>query len=157
MAEEQRDEELSDEEAIFKIAQAMKDNAPSAEDKHTVHTFLNNIALAKDSKKVANLRDDKEMNELGVPVHNVRGTLEMSRISGSIMGNDYFKEWFNQEAESILATSLSREGFLVRQGTTQTKQVADITKRRTINKGWFGSKKVQESGGDTIGGSNDNK
>jgi len=31
-----------------------------------------------------------------------------------------------------------------------TKQVADITKRRKINKGWFGSKKVtEESGGDT--------
>ena len=54
-------------------------------------------------------------------------------------------------AEATLATSLSKQGFLVRQATTQTKQVADVTKRRTVNKGWFGSKKIQESGGDTTG------
>ena len=49
-----------------------------------------------------------------------------------------------------MATSLSRVGFLVRQSTVQTKQVADITKRKKINKGWFGKQKVEESGGDTI-------
>ena len=38
----------------------------------------------------------------------------------------------------ITSTSLSREGFLVKQATTQTRQIADISKKRKVNKGWFG-------------------
>lgn len=146
----EQEQELSDDEVIMKIAAAMKDNTPTAEDKQSVHTFLFNVATAEDTTKVGNLRDDKEMNELGNPSHNVRGSLELARISELIMDNKIFTNWFKKEAEEILATSLSREGFLIKQATTQTKQVADITKRRKINKGWFGSKKTEESGGETI-------
>jgi len=148
MAEEKQ--ELSDEEALMKIAQAMKDNAPSQDEKHNVHTFLFNIATAKDTTKTAYLRDgsDKEIDELGIPEHTVRGCKELSRISGKIMNNTFFEEYFNSEVEDTLATSLSRKGFLVKQGTTQTKQVADVTKRRKINKGWFGKSKEETSGGE---------
>lgn len=141
--------EMSDEEALKRIAEAMKDNAPSPDEKHNVHTFLFNIATADDTTKTGNLRDDKELNELGVPEHTVRGCKDMALISEKIMDNDYFKSYFEKEAENTLATSLSREGFLVRQGTTITKNVADVTKRRKFNRGMFGSKKiVEESGGD---------
>jgi len=150
MTEQEQEQEISDEQAIMKIALAMKDNAPSQEDKQSIHTFLFNVATSPNTTKIGNLRDDKEINELGVPLHNVRGSLEMSRISGLIMENDFFKKWFEEEAESILSTSLSREGFLVRQATTQTKQVADVTRRRKINSGWFGNKKVEEAGGDSF-------
>lgn len=143
------EEEMSDDEALMKLAAAMKDNSPSLDDKQSVHAFLNNVATATTTTKVGNLRDDKDLNELGIPAHNVRGSLEMARISDKIMNNPFFKDYFAAEAEESLATSLSREGFLVRQATTSTKQVADVTKRRKINKGWFGSKKVEESGGDT--------
>ncbi len=145
---EQQHEELTDEEAIMKIASAMKDNTPSLEDKQSVHAFLNNVATADKTTKVGNLRDDAEMNELGNPSHNVRGSLEMARIADKIMSNEFFKDYFEAEAEETLSTSLSRDGFLVRQATTSTKNMADVTKRRKINKGWFGSKKVEESGGD---------
>lgn len=145
---EQQQEELTDEEAIMKIASAMKDNTPSLEDKQSVHAFLNNVATADKTTKVGNLRDDSDMNELGNPSHTVRGSLEMARIADKIMNNTFFKDYFAAEAEETLATSLSRDGFLVRQATTSTKNVADVTKRRKINKGWFGSKKVEESGGD---------
>ena len=148
MVEEKQEEEMTDEEALMKIASAMGKNAPTAEDRQSVHQFLHNVATADETKKVGNLRDDKDMNELGLPVHSVRGSLEMARIADKIMNNKFFKEYFEAEAEDILATSLSREGFLVRQATTQTKNVADITKRRKINKGWFGKEKVEESGGD---------
>jgi len=143
--------ELSDEEAIMKIAAAMKDNAPTMEDKQSVHTFLFNVATAESTTKVGNLRDDREINELGVPFHTIRGSFEMARISELIMGNSFFKKWFQTEAEEILATSLSREGFLIKQATTQTKQVADVTKRRKVNKNWFKSKE-ETSGGDSLGG-----
>ena len=151
MSEQQQQQEMSDEEALMKLAQAMKDNAPSGIDKQSVYAFLNNIAVSDDSRKVANLRNDKELDELGTPLHHVRGSLEMARISAKIIENDYFTAWFEAEAEETLSTSLSREGFLVKSATTQTKQVADITRRRKINKGWFGSKKIEESGGNTLG------
>lgn len=149
MSEQKQEKEISDEDALLKIAEAMKGNAPSLEDKQSVFTFLFNVATAEDTTKTANLRDDKDMNELGVPAYTVRGAKEMALISNKIMDNNYFKEYFIAEAENTLSTSLSREGFLVRQGTTQTKQIADVTKRKKVNTGWFGKKSVEESGGDS--------
>ncbi len=72
----------------------------------------------------------------------------MARISSDIMDNHFFEQYFNKKAEETTATSLSREGFIVKQATTQTKQVADLTKRRMINKSWFGAEKIQEQGGE---------
>ena len=144
-------EELTDEEAILKIAQAMKDQAPTQEDKQNIHTFL--VKVVEEDKvhnlaKIGNLRDDKEMNELGDPTWNVRGALEMARISDKLMDNPFFQGYFEDSAKETLATSLSRTGFLIKQATTQTKQIADVTRRRKMNKGWF--KKSEElSGGDT--------
>jgi hypothetical protein len=130
----------------------MKD-APSQEDKHNIHSFLVKVVEEEDYDRVAklgNLRDDKEINELGVPKWTIRGCFEMARISGLLMHNSFFQSWFLDTAKESIITSLSREGFMIRQATTQTKQVADITKRRKINKGMFGSKKIEEQGGDTI-------
>jgi len=143
------EEEMSDDEAILKIASAMKGNEPTHDDKQSVPAFLFNIVTSDDTTKIGNLDNDKDNNELGFPVHNVRGSLELARISDQIMDNEYFTKWFATEAEATLATSLSKQGFLIKQATTQTKQVADVTKRRKINKGWFGSKKIEESGGET--------
>lgn len=145
---EQQQESMSDEEAIMKIAMAMKDNAPTQEEKHNVHKFLFDVVMAKDTTKIGNLQVDKEINELGVPEHTVRGSKGMQLISNMIMENDYFAEYFEKEAENTLATSLSREGFIVKHATIQTKQIADITRRRKTNKGWFKTK-TEESGGDT--------
>jgi len=140
--------EMSDEEALMKIAQAMKDNTPNQDDRVNVHTFLRDVVVTPDTTRVGNLRDDKEINELGIPAYNVRGSKEMSLIAEKIMGNDFFKEYFARMSANTTDTSLSRGGFLVRQSSTQTKQVADATKRRTVNKGWFGKEKIEEQGGD---------
>ena len=153
-AQQQSNEEISDEEAIMRIATAMKDAVPG-EDKSNVHTFLLNVVQAEDVEKiikVGNLRDDKEMNELGHPTWTARGDLRMALIADKIMDNVYFTEYFEQDVVNTLATSLSREGFLIKQATVQTKQVADVTRRRKINKGMFGKKQIEESGGDVTGG-----
>ena len=142
------DDIMTDEEALMRVAAAMKDSAVSPDEKHSVPSFLFNVVKAKDSTKVGNLRDDKEMNELGVPTYNVRGAKDMALISEGIMNNTYFSEYFEKEAQNTLATSLSRSGFLIRQANVQTKQVVDATKRRKVNKGWFGKENVEESGGD---------
>ncbi len=141
-------ESISDEEAIMKIAQAMKDNTPSQEDKVNIHTFLRDVVVTEDTTRVGNLRDDKDINELGIPQYNVRGAREMALISDKVMGNEFFKEYFDKMSANTTDTSLSRMGFLVRQASTQTKNVADITKRKKVNKGWFGKTNTEEQGGD---------
>lgn len=152
MTEETNQPEMSDEEALMKIAQAMKDNAPTQDEKQNVHSFLVNVVQAIEIDKIiktGNLRDDKEMNELGHPTWNVRGCLEMARISDKIIENDFFTEYFEAAAKETTSSSLSRDGFIIKQATTQTKQVADVTRRRRIKKGWLGGQKIEESGGDT--------
>jgi len=140
--------ELTDEEALRKIAAAMKDNAPSSDEKINQHTFLRDVVIAPDVTRIGNLRDDKEMNELGLPSYHVRGSKSMALVSDKIMSNEFFRVFFEAEAQNTLATSLSRAGFLVRQASVTTKQISDSTKRRKINKGMFGRSQTEESGGD---------
>lgn len=149
MSEEENNQEEDNltEEDILKLAQSMKDNVSSGEEKHNVHTFLNSVVTAQDSKKISNIKEDKELNELGIPNYNVRDNLELIRISEHLVGNKFLSDYFKQELEDTLSTSLSRSGFLVRQATTTTKQVADATKRVKENKGWFKSSK-ETTGGD---------
>jgi hypothetical protein len=144
MSEEQ---EMSDDEAIMKIAAAMKEN-PSQDEKTNVHTFLNNVVASEDNTKIGNLKRDKDIDEVGRPCYHVRGAKELALISKDIMNNEFFEKHFEADAQNTLSTSLSAEGFLVKQATTQTRQVADATRRRKINKGWFGSEKIEEQGGD---------
>lgn len=150
MVEEVREEDneaLTNEE-IMKLAKAMEQNAPVQDEKQNVHTFLHSVVISEDTRKIGNLRDDDKLSELGLPAHTVRGSFEMARISGSIMDNPFYQQWFLNEAEEALSTSLSRGGFLIRQATTTTKAVADATKRTKINKGMFGKKNIEVSGGD---------
>jgi len=137
----------SDEEELKKLAQYMKENAPSPEDKQNAFTFLTNVTIAKDTTRLGNLIDDEKLNELGIPKHSLRGFKEFARISSEIIQSEFLTNYFNLGSANITETSLSRGGFLVRQATTQVKQVADVTKRRVSNKGWF-KKKEQVQGGD---------
>lgn len=148
---EQEGTQGTDEADLLRLAQMIKDTVPSADEKQNVHTFLLNVVNAEEINnvmKVGNLRDDKEINELGKPTWNARGSLGMALISDMIMGNNYFKEYFEKESNITLGTSLSRDGFLIRQSTTTTKSIADVTKRRKINKGMFGKRNIEEQGGD---------
>jgi len=149
---QQIDENMSDEEALQRITLAMKENAPSQDDKNNMHTFLLNVVQADEIDKlakIANLRDDKDLNELGLPIWTVRGGLDMAMISDKLMDNDFFKGFFEQQVRNTLTTSLSRDGFLIKMNATTTKQVADTTKRKKINKGMFG-KKTEETSGEGV-------
>lgn len=148
MPEEQQDEDTLTEEEVLKLAQAMKDNVPTQDEKQNVHTFLHSVVLAEDTRKIGNLKDDKDFNELGFPELTVRGGFDLALISDEIMDNKFFSDFFKKQAEDTLATSLSRGGFLIRQATTTTKQLADATKRKKINKSMFGKKTEEKSGGD---------
>ena len=47
-------------------------------------------------------------------------------------------------AEITTATSLSKEGFLLRLSVTQKKELADVTAKPKKNKGWFRKKDSTE-------------
>ena len=146
------DEEISDDEALKRIVEAMKGNVPSQDDKNNMHTFLLNVVQAEDIDKIAkvgNLRDDKDINELGNPIWSVRGAFDMAMLSDKLMDNKFFQEFFETQAKNTLITSLSREGFLAKLAVTTTKNVADITRRRKVNKGMFG-KRTEESSGEGV-------
>ena len=111
-------------------------SAPTAEEKHNVHTFLFRVATADDTTKVGYLKEE----ELGKPTHPVRSYKEYALIADKIINNPFIASFFAAESENTTATSLSREGFLDKLAITQTRQVADITKTKKENKGWFKSK-----------------
>lgn len=145
---EEPTQEQNDDERLAQLVMAMKDNAPVQDEKHNVHTFLNNVVFAEDCTKIGNLKRDKDIDELGKPKFTVRGCKDMALISKEICKNDFFADYFEKEAQNTLATSLSDGGFLVRQATVSTKQVVDATKRRKINRGWFGKSSEEVQGGD---------
>jgi hypothetical protein len=152
--EEQSLEQQQEEERFAQMVQALKGNAPAQDEKHNVHTFLNNVVFADDSTKLGNLRHNKELDELGNPDHHVRACKEMELIATEICDNKELATIFNKEAEITLATSLSDEGFLIKRATTETRQVADATRRRKINRGWFGKSTEESSGGDITNANN---
>ena len=129
--------QMSDEER-----KAALDNypVPFPEAKHNVHTFLNNVLETKDTTKVGFLSE----TELGSPIHSVRAYKELALISNVIIGNPLFEKYFSVEGENTLASSLSRNGFLVKMAITQTRKIEDMTKPKGENKGWFKGKGNKE-------------
>jgi len=142
---EQEQEEISDDEAIKKLAEAMKGSAMSPEEKQNVFTFLTNVAITKDTTKTAFLRDDKDLNEVGIPKLPVRTYHSLALVASDIMNNVYFEAYFKKEAEIIAKTSLSRGGFLTKLAVMQRREIADVTapRRRKSSKSWFKSKEPQ--------------
>lgn len=110
------------------------------EEKHTVHTFLYKVATSEDTTKIAYITEE----ELGHAVYPVRSFKSFSLIAEKIIRSNYLKEYFDKESEIITSTSLSKNGFLIRAAITQKKELSDVTKRHTINRGWFVKKPEEE-------------
>jgi len=144
MVEEQEqvnDEDFSEEEILERIAGAMGNNASAPDGNQNVHSFLHSVATADDTVKTGFLRDDKELDEVGVPKLPVRSFHSLALISDKIMGNDYFKDYFEAEAEIVTKTSLSRNAKLLSLAVLQKKEIADVSVGpRKENKSWFKSK-----------------
>lgn len=114
--------------------------APSPEEKYNVHVFLHRVATSPNTVKVANL----SVEELGMPKYPVRSILEFALIAEDIIGNKFIADHFKKQAEITNSTSLSKEGFLVKQATTTTRQIADVSKPKKVNRGWFGRRKEEK-------------
>jgi len=108
-----------------------------AEEKGIDNFFLE-IVRTEDTKKVGNLTED----ELGIPQLPIRTLLELKKDCDLIPSMSSFADSFKNTAEAILATSLSREGFLIKSRITQKKEFGDKPKKkkRTL----FGKKEDEE-------------
>jgi hypothetical protein len=105
-----------------------------------IDNFFLEIIRADDTSKIANLTED----ELGVPELPVRTLIELSDDCALIPCMSTFQNKFKKQAENILSTSLSREGFLIKARITQKKELLDNKKRRMKRVGLFGKKEEVE-------------
>lgn len=105
-----------------------------------VHSFMTNVVMAEDTTKTGNLTQD----ELGMPKVPVRTMKELELFSRDVANQTEWAEYFKKMAEIQAATSLSKEGLLVKLAVTIKKELADVTKRAKKNGGWFKGKQEQE-------------
>lgn len=135
--------EMSDEELAQRLSQLIG-TVPSQEEKQNTHTFLTKVVTEKDTTKLGNLRDDAEMNELGVPILPLRTYKELQLFCEEVADMKYYADYFQKKGEILTATSLSRKAKLINLAVVQRREVADVTKKRKINKGWFKKKEQSE-------------
>jgi len=111
-----------------------------SESKDTSVSFFRDVIKNKDSSKIGNLSEE----ELGIPQLPIRTLQELGMLSKEVFERYTFADYFNKQAEIVLATSLSKHGFLIKQVGTSKKEIADVSpKERKQNGGWF-KKKNQE-------------
>lgn len=108
-----------------------------AQEKSNIHSFFTKVIQNDDTTKTGNL----DMDELGMSKLPLRSLKELELFSQEVEDNKLWQDYFRKMAEIQTATSLSKEGFLMRLSVTQKKELADVTPKRKKNKGWFGSRK----------------
>lgn len=114
--------------------------SPHGEEKHSVHTFLNKVAISDDTTKTGNLTAE----EVGVPKLTLRTYKELALISDKIIGSDDFKEYYEKKGEILTSTSLSKDAVLIKLAVVQRRELSDVTPIRKENKGWFKKKQKPE-------------
>ena len=140
------DEELTTEEQqaldMIDLDESSKYGYPQVEDKQNIYAFFKRVMGMKDNTKTANLTEE----ELGLAKIPVRTNQELDLYCRK-MGMKGFASYFKEEAQILLGTSLSREGFLDKLAVTQKRESEFKTKTQKPNKGWFQKKKQPELGG----------
>lgn len=124
-----------------RAASGMFGTNPVPEDKANIHSFLMKVVEAEDTTKLGNLTEE----ELGNLATTLRATKELELISGEIMENETFSNYFKKEAEIITSTSLSKNAKLLNLAVVQKREIADVTPKRKPSSSWFKKKdKSQE-------------
>jgi len=136
MAEEEPQAQLTPEEEIELQKYLSGHISPSEEQKQSVHTFLHNVATAKDTTKVGNLKEE----EVGLPNLPIRTLKELALFCNDIANMDYFSDYFRARSEIVTATSLSKDAKLINLAVVSRRQIEDVTRPRKLNKGWFKKK-----------------
>ena len=111
-------------------------NYPQMEEKTSPFQFFNKIMNTKDTSKVGNL----DATEL----FGVRG-LKNAGLFANLLGMKDVAHYMNQKAETILATSNSKIGFLIQAAITQKKSSTSKIKTGSEEKSkWFKDKTQQQ-------------
>ncbi len=106
-----------------------------------IDNFFLEVIRNKDNLKIGNLTSD----ELGNPEIPLRTIIELESVCRDIPSLSSFAEDFKKQASMMIATSLSREGFLIKARITQKKELLSGDKRKTKSKkGLFGKKEEEE-------------
>ena len=132
------DENLTEEEIAQRIAGYIG-TTPTQEEKQNVHTFLHNVATAKNTTKTGFLSTE----EIGMPTLPVRTYLDLSLFCDEIADMDYYAEYFRKKSEIITSSSLSKDAKLISLAVLQKREIADVTKPRKQNKSWFKKKDTE--------------
>ena len=105
-----------------------------------VHTFFRDIIASDSTTKTGNLASE----ELGMPRITLRGIKELELFSRDIFKQDLWAKYFEKLGEIQTATSLSKEGILIKLAVTSKKELADITPEKKKNRGMFGFGRKKE-------------
>jgi len=134
------EEEVFDQE---ETRNAMGYGYPEQEEKHNLIAFFKEIIRNSFNAKTANLNED----ELGYAKIPVRTNMEIAAYCEH-MGMKPWADVFMEEAQILLATSLSREGFLDKLAVT-TQKFTETSLKKSMSaqqkKGLFGNKKTEEA------------
>lgn len=114
-----------------------------SESKATMHTFFRDVVKTSDTLKVGNLSPD----ELGMSALPVRSYKELALFCEEVANQPQFTKYFDAMSEIQTASSLSKEGFLMKLSVTQKKELKDTSPEKKSNRGWFKKKDDQEQSG----------
>lgn len=132
------DEQLYTEEQVKKYGEEIA--RQYAQEKANIHSFFTKVIQNPSTIRIGNVSEE----ELGTPQLSIRGLKELELFSRDVYKDETWGDYFQKMAEIQTATSLSKEGFLLRLSVTQKKELADVTPKKKKNKGWF--KKKGETG-----------
>ena len=105
-----------------------------------IDNFFLEIIRTNNTIKVGNLEED----ELGKPRIPIRTMLKLKEDCRLIPSMSSFTTDFENQVENVLASSLSKEGFLIKARITQKKELLDNKKKKRSIKTLFGRKEVEE-------------
>jgi len=126
------DTELSPEEA--EELQKFLSNVPQKEEKLGVFSFFNKILKAKDTKKGSYLSQDE--------LFSLR-TYNSAALYADEMNLKLVADYLKNEGEIIAATSLGKDGFLIKQIVTQKREFTTKTPTEKKKK-WLQKKQEGE-------------
>lgn len=121
----------------LQILQKLGATTPQQEEKHSTHSFLHAVATEDDTTKVGNLKEE----EVGIPKLSQRTLKELELYSREIADDESWGDYFQKRAEILTSTSLSKDAKLLETAIIQRREVANVSKPRQVNKGWFGKNK----------------
>lgn len=112
-----------------------------SEGRQNLHSFFTKVIKSDSTTKVGNL----SIEELGISKLPLRTYLELAVFSKEIVEDNEWSDYFKKMGEIQTASSLSKEGFLMKLAVTMKKELADVSpKSKGKNRGWFKKRSGEE-------------